>query len=108
MVQKTDPIRIDLVIDRKNMYSCGYLAKIFKVSKMGAKKIVYKFEKTQSVKQQPGQGHKALTSRKTDARISREAVKNPTVTAQEIKERLDLNVSTSTIKRRLRKSGSQN
>jgi len=101
-------VRMSIVIDRKNGMTYSQLAEKYTITKSGAKKIFDKYVATNSVKQQPGQGRKCATTTREKARIVREAVRNPTSTAAIIKENLDLTVSTSTVKRRLREAGLRN
>jgi len=105
---KSEIVRMGIVTDRKNGLTYNDLAVKYNITKSGAKKIFDKFLTTSSVKQQPGQGRKRATTNRENTLIVREAIKNPTTTAADIKESVHVAVSISTIKRRLREAGLQN
>lgn len=60
------------------------------------------------VRDMSGRGRKRTTTKREDARIVREVQKNPKISARNIKELLNLDVSCHTIARRLHGAGLKN
>lgn len=91
------------------MFTEGYrkidIAKILKISKGTVTKIIQKFDERGHVNNSVKTGRKRKTTAHTDRCIVREVKKNPFTTAREVKENLNLPVSTDTVRRRLKDSG---
>ena len=98
-------LRIRIVEDRKSGLSFGQLAQKYKISKSGARKMVMKFEKENTLANLPGRGRKKKTTPHEDRRIVREVKKKGRTSTKEIKESLNLSVSEKTIGRRLKAAG---
>lgn len=94
-------IRKLIVKDRENGLSLREIGKKYNVSKTCVDKICKKFGKTQQLGNLPGRGRKRATTRREDSLIVREIQRKPGTSSREIKEQLNLNVSTKTIRRRL-------
>lgn len=94
-------IRNLIVQDRQKGISFGKIAEKYSVPKATVQKICKKFTTTNQIGNLPGRGRKRATSVKTDSLIVREIKKKPDTTSSEIKDQLNLNVSTKTIRRRL-------
>lgn len=98
-------IRKMIVADRKKGHSFAQIARAYELSKSGARKIVLKCDKFNTVRDLAGRGRKRKTTVREDHRILREAKKNCTISASEIVRNCDLNVSARTVRRRLNEVG---
>ena len=66
--------------------------------------ITKKFQTTGSVADRSGRGRKRATSKRADAKIIREVKKNSKISVRQIREKVNLNVSDRTVRRRLREA----
>jgi len=94
-----------VVIDYGNNKSLRKTARNNNLTPEGVRKVINKSKSFNTVKTLPRGGRQRVTTTRTDNRIKREAVIGKKISAQEIKENLNLNVSVSTIKRRLNERG---
>lgn len=100
-------IRKLIVEGRKSGESYGQLAKKYKISRNGVVRICKKFATTDAVENIAGRGRKRKTTSREDARIVREVMKNPSASARQVKQSVNINVSVKTIKRRIKDAGLQ-
>lgn len=100
-------IRKLIVEDRENGLSLRKIAEKYKISKTSVEKLCKKFEKTQQIGNIPGRGRNRATTKREDTLIVRQIKIKPDTSSSEIKEQLNLNVSTKTIRRRLRENNFQ-
>lgn len=98
-------IRKLIVEDRKIGLSLRKIAEKYKISKTGVEKICNKFTESHTIGNLPGRGRKRATTTREDALIVRQTKVKSNVSSTEIKDQLNLNVSTSTIRRRLHETG---
>ncbi len=63
-----------------------------------------KVKKTGQLKRKVGTGRKTKTTKKKDCQIVNEFKKNPFITVKKVKNKLNLNLGESTIRRRLRQA----
>lgn len=98
-------IRKLMIEKRKKGESYNKIAKYFNVSKNGVFSICKRYEQTGLVTDAHRSGAPRATSKHQDSLIIREIRKNPFISAPEIKNQLNLSVSTETIKRRLKDRG---
>lgn len=106
---KTREISIEirkLIIEKRKKGESYYnIAKQFHISKSGVFDICNKYKLTGKIENLHRAGAPRRTSRQDDSLIFREIRKNPFISAPEIKNQLNLSVSTKTIKRRLNDRG---
>lgn len=98
-------VRKLIIEDRKNGLSLGKIAEKYKISKTGVQKLCNKFEISHQITNLTGRGRKRATSNRDDALIVRQTKVNSNISSSEIKDQLNLNVSTKTIRRRLHEKG---
>lgn len=94
-----------IVSDCKNKLSYRKIAEKYKVSKSAVYKIYAKYLQHNTVKNLHGRGRKRNTSAYDDRRIVRESRHNPSTTSRNIVEQLKLNISSRTVRRRLKEAG---
>ncbi|KAK2578444.1 hypothetical protein KPH14_001061 [Odynerus spinipes] len=90
---------------RKEGYSLSSIANLFKISKVGVKKICDRIEERGNAESLSRTGRKRKTTPRQDNHIVREAKKNPLITTREIKENLELPIGLTQIKQHLREAG---
>lgn len=95
-------VRELIIRDRKNGESYRVISKKYEVSKSAVEKLWKKLLNHNQVDNLKGRGRKRCTTPREDSMITRMALRNPTVSRQEIKEELKLNISKDTITRRLK------
>lgn len=101
-------IRKLIIQDHSNGTSLRKIAEKYNISKTGVEKICKKFKETHQVSNLPGRGSKRATTAREDTLIVRQAKIKPKISSVEIKDELNLNVSTKTIRRRLHEHGFTN
>lgn len=101
-------LRNIIVSDCKNNQSYRNIAQKYNVSKSSVHKIYKKYLKHGRVDNLRGRGRKRNTSAYEDGRIVRVSRRNPTITSRNIVEQLRLNVSSRTVRRRLKEVGLKN
>lgn len=106
---KIKEISLDLrqliVDDHKNGLSYNKIAKKYKKSKATIQTVIRKFKNHQTIENMPRTGRPRKTSLRDDNRIIKEIKKEPTLSSKNIKEMCNLDVSVSTIQRRIRAAG---
>lgn len=105
--RKEIPLQIRKLIiqDRQNGLSLGKIAQKFSISKPGVQKLCNKFETSHQISNLPGRGRKRATTSREDALIVRQTKVKSCISSIEIKDQLNLNVSTKTIRNRLHEAG---
>lgn len=103
--QISTQVRNLIVRDFQRKESQRNIAEKYGVSRGAVQLVIRKHQRLGSVADRPGRGPKRKTDARTDTSIIREVKKNPRVTIRAIKERLDLDVSNRTIRRRLEERG---
>lgn len=98
-------LRNIIVSDCKNNQSYRNIAQKYNVSKSSVHKIYKKYLEHGRVDNLRGRGRKRNTSAYEDGRIVRVSRRNPTITSRNIVEQLRLNVSSRTVRRRLKEVG---
>lgn len=101
-------LRNIIVSDCKNNQSYRNIAQKYNVSKSSVHKIYKKYLEHGRVDNLCGRGRKRNTSAYEDGRIVRVSRRNPTITSRNIVEQLRLNVSSRTVRRRLKEVGLKN
>lgn len=91
-----------IVSDCKSKLSYRKVAEKYKVSKSAVHKIYAKYLQHNIVENLRGRGRKRNTNAYDDRRIVRETQRNPSITSRNIVEQLKLNVSSRTVRRRLK------
>ena len=86
----------------KNGINCRKIAEKYKVSKSAVHKIYKKYLQHSTVENLIGGGRKRSTNAYTDRRIVRETQRNPSITSRNIVETLKLNISSRSVRRRLK------
>lgn len=94
-------IRNLIIQDRQTGVSLGKIAEKYKIPKSTVQTICEKFTATQQIGNLPGRGRKRATTAREDTLIIRQIKKKPDTSSTEIKDELNLNISTKTIRRRL-------
>lgn len=98
-------IRKLIIQEREKGSSFREIAKKFYCSKTSVEKICKKFQTVGQIRNLPGRGRKRVTSGREDSLILRQTKSEPGISSTEIKEKLNLNVSTQTIRNRLHENG---
>lgn len=94
-------IRNLIIQDREKGIGWAKIAEKYLVSKTAVRKICQKFKTTQQISNLPGRGRKRSKTAREDTLIVRQIKKKTDTASSEIKDQLNLNVSTKTIRRRL-------
>lgn len=98
-------VRKLIIEDHQSGLSFAKIAEKYKISKSGAEKVCKKFETSHQITNLPGRGRKRATNYRQDALIVRQTKVKSNISSSEIKDQLNLNVSTKTIRRRLHEKG---
>ena len=101
----TDGVNWQIIGLYKAKHSERDIATQLKVSKTCVHNTIKKYGHTSAVSHAPGAGRPRSTDARTDRRIVALAKKHRKVTANEIRSKIDSNVSPSTIERRLKEAG---
>ena len=83
------------------------IARDLKISHSAVTRIINLHKQTGSVTARRGRGRHPVTSQRTDLRIHREVLKDPFVTARQIKERLPIACDKKVVQKEQQKSGSR-
>lgn len=94
-------VRKLIVQDHEKGLSLRKIAEKYSISKTCVDKVCKKFAATQQIGNLPGRGRKRATTKREDTLIVRQTKFKPDISSVEIKDQLNLNVSTKTIRRRL-------
>lgn len=90
-----------IITDRQKGVSLDEIGKKYSIPKSTVQKLCGKFTATRQISNLPGRGRKRAATVREDGRIIREIKKKPDTSSSEIKDQLNLNVSTKRIRRRL-------
>lgn len=94
-------IRKLIIQERQKGSSFREIVEKFSCSKTCVEKIWKKFEKVGQIRNLPGRGRKRVTFGREDSLILRKTRSEPGISSTGIKEKLNLNISTQTIRNRL-------
>lgn len=97
-----------IIEDRQNGLSLRQIAQKYSISKTCVEKLCNKFAESHQISNLPGRGRKRATTKREDTLIVRQIKVKPNTSSTEIKDQLNLNVSTKTIRRRLHETGFTN
>lgn len=107
-MRKTEEIRNLIVEDRKKGETYAKISEKYSISIGGARKIFENFKKRKTCKTQYGGGPKPKISIHVERLMRRKVAENPEISSRELIESLDLDVSASTVQRKLRTFGLKN
>lgn len=104
-VQYNDDIKIKIINFFKNGESQISIAKRLKINKSIISRLIKKYKSTGSVKTIKSGGRPRKTNLRTDEQIIRVMKKNPFLSSKKVVEELDLNISSSAVRKRAIEKG---
>ena len=98
-------MRNSIINMRSTGRSMSWIAREMKISRNTVSKWIHRWKSGSDLKDLPRSGAPRKTSQEQDQNIAKEATNNDSSNTKELKDRLNLSVSVSTVKRRLIEQG---